>query len=44
MKSKDKNLYLINTCPDFAQRVPQDMIASYLETTPEYLNLFLNIV
>ena len=38
MKSKDRYLDLINTCPDFAQRVPQYMIASYLEITPEYLS------
>lgn len=38
MKSKDRYIDLIKHFPDFAQRVPQYMIASYLEITPEYLS------
>jgi len=38
MKSKDRYEDLINSFPAFAQRVPQYMIASYLEITPEYLS------
>ncbi|MBL4670074.1 MAG: Crp/Fnr family transcriptional regulator [Flavobacteriales bacterium] len=38
MKSKDRYDDLINNFPVFAQRVPQYMIASYLEITPEYLS------
>jgi CRP-like cAMP-binding protein len=38
MKSKDRYLHLINHFPSFFQRVPQYMIASYLEITPEYLS------
>ena len=38
MKSKDRYTDLINHFPGFAQRVPQYMIASYLEITPEYLS------
>lgn len=38
MKSKDRYNDLIKNFPDFAQRVPQYMIASYLEITPEYLS------
>lgn len=36
--SKERYLHLVNTIPDFAQRVPQYMIASYLDITPEYLS------
>jgi len=36
--SKERYLHLIQTIPDFAQRVPQYMIASYLDITPEYLS------
>lgn len=38
MKSKDRYIDLIKQFPDFVQRVPQYMIASYLEITPEYLS------
>lgn len=38
MKSKDRYDDLISNFPVFAQRVPQYMIASYLEITPEYLS------
>jgi CRP-like cAMP-binding protein len=38
MKSKDRYDDLISNFPAFAQRVPQYMIASYLEITPEYLS------
>ncbi|PCI35228.1 MAG: cyclic nucleotide-binding protein [Flavobacteriaceae bacterium] len=38
MSSRDRYLYLITNFPSFAQRVPQYMIASYLEITPEYLS------
>jgi len=38
MKSKDRYDNLIQNFPDFTQRVPQYMIASYLEITPEYLS------
>lgn len=36
--SKDRYYGLIKTIPNFAQRVPQYMIASYLDITPEYLS------
>ena len=38
MSSRDRYLDLIGQFPGFAQRVPQYMIASYLEITPEYLS------
>jgi CRP-like cAMP-binding protein len=38
MKSKDRYNDLIQHFPVFSQRVPQYMIASYLEITPEYLS------
>ncbi|PHQ59661.1 MAG: cyclic nucleotide-binding protein [Maribacter sp.] len=38
MKSKDRYDYLVAHLPNFVQRVPQYMIASYLEITPEYLS------
>lgn len=38
MSSKERYIHLINHFPGFAQRVPQYMIASYLEITPEYLS------
>mgnify|MGYP003632568476 CR=1 FL=1 len=38
MKSKNRYDDFINHFPDFIQRVPQYMIASYLEITPEYLS------
>jgi len=38
MKSKDRYSDFVNKLPDFVQRVPQYMIASYLEITPEYLS------
>ena len=37
-KSNDRYIDLITHFPDFTQRVPQYMIASYLEITPEYLS------
>ena len=36
--SKDRYFGLIKSIPDFTQRVPQYMIASYLDITPEYLS------
>ncbi|WP_418509240.1 Crp/Fnr family transcriptional regulator [Corallibacter sp.] len=38
MKSQERYLNFINNLPEFSQRVPQYMIASYLEITPEYLS------
>ena len=40
LRMDSKKLYesLIKNLPDFTQRVPQYMIASYLEITPEYLS------
>ncbi|MDW7692099.1 Crp/Fnr family transcriptional regulator [Flammeovirgaceae bacterium SG7u.111] len=38
MKSKDRYDDLTSSFPNFTQRVPQYMIASYLEITPEYLS------
>jgi CRP/FNR family transcriptional regulator len=38
MKSKERYDNLIKHFPNFSQRVPQYMIASYLEITPEYLS------
>ena len=38
MKSKDRYNDFITKLPNFIQRVPQYMIASYLEITPEYLS------
>lgn len=38
MSSKERYMDLIGHFPSFAQRVPQYMIASYLEITPEYLS------
>ena len=36
--SKERYFILVAQIPDFAQRVPQYMIASYLDITPEYLS------
>lgn len=36
--SKERYYSLVDTIPNFAQRVPQYMIASYLDITPEYLS------
>lgn len=36
--SSDRYTTFINQIPHFAQRVPQYMIASYLDITPEYLS------
>jgi len=36
--SKDRYYNLVDHIPDFAQRVPQYMIASYLDISPEYLS------
>lgn len=38
MRSKERYTNFAKTFPDFMQRVPQYMIASYLEITPEYLS------
>lgn len=38
MKSKNRYDDLVKNFPEFIQRVPQYMIASYLEITPEYLS------
>ncbi|MDN5214772.1 Crp/Fnr family transcriptional regulator [Fulvivirgaceae bacterium BMA12] len=38
MSSKERYESLIKGIPDITQRVPQYMIASYLEITPEYLS------
>lgn len=38
MRSKERYANFAKTFPDFVQRVPQYMIASYLEITPEYLS------
>lgn len=40
MKQSSKERYdsLVDQIPNFAQRVPQYMIASYLDITPEYLS------
>lgn len=38
MKSKERYTFFVEKLPDFNQRVPQYMIASYLEITPEYLS------
>jgi CRP-like cAMP-binding protein len=37
-KSKDRYNGFINFFPNFIQRVPQYMVASYLKITPEYLS------
>jgi CRP-like cAMP-binding protein len=42
MKSKSRYEDLIKHFPNFSQRVPQYMIASYLEITPEYLSELKN--
>lgn len=36
--SKERYFNLVKSIPNFAQRVPQYMIASYLNITPEYLS------
>ncbi len=38
LNSKDRFLTLLESIPDFLQRVPMYMIASYLDITPEYLS------
>ncbi len=38
MKSKERYVHFVKNLPDFSQRIPQYMIASYLEITPEYLS------
>lgn len=38
LKSKERYYDFVAKQPDFVQRVPQYMIASYLEITPEYLS------
>lgn len=42
MGSKERYEFLVKSIPDFVQRVPQYMIASYLEITPEYLSELRN--
>lgn len=36
--SKERYFHLVKSIPNFAQRVPQYMLASYLNITPEYLS------
>ncbi|MCX2681710.1 Crp/Fnr family transcriptional regulator [Galbibacter sp. EGI 63066] len=38
MNSKERYEHMVKAQPKFTQRVPQYMIASYLEITPEYLS------
>ncbi|PIA79442.1 hypothetical protein BFR04_00920 [Gaetbulibacter sp. 4G1] len=38
MSSKERYDFFIKKLPSFAQRIPQYMIASYLDITPEYLS------
>tara|TARA_R110002073_G_scaffold89852_6_gene212516 strand:- start:32673 stop:33257 length:585 start_codon:yes stop_codon:yes gene_type:complete len=38
LNSKERFETLLNSIPDFLQRVPMYMIASYLDITPEYLS------
>jgi len=38
MSKEELYFYFINSFPEFAQRVPQFMIASYLGLTPEYVS------
>ena len=38
MQSKERYTVFVQQLPNFIQRVPQYMIASYLEITPEYLS------
>ncbi len=38
MSSKERYRFFIKSLPAFAQRIPQYMIASYLDITPEYLS------
>lgn len=38
MNSKDRYDFFIKQLPIFSQRIPQYMIASYLDITPEYLS------
>ncbi|CAL2103378.1 cAMP-binding proteins - catabolite gene activator and regulatory subunit of cAMP-dependent protein kinases [Tenacibaculum sp. 190130A14a] len=38
MKSRERYFDFITKLPNFAQRVPQYMLASYLEISPEYLS------
>jgi CRP-like cAMP-binding protein len=38
LNSKERFLTLLESIPDFLQRVPMYMIASYLDITPEYLS------
>lgn len=38
MSSKERYDFFIKTLPSFSQRIPQYMIASYLDITPEYLS------
>ncbi len=36
--SRNRYLHLVNAIPQLVQRVPQYMVASYLDITPEYLS------
>ena len=38
MKSSERYFNFVKSLPNFVQRVPQYMVASYLEITPEYLS------
>jgi len=38
MDRKNRYSHFVESLPEFAQRIPQYMIASYLEMTPEYLS------
>ncbi|MBC9798070.1 Crp/Fnr family transcriptional regulator [Sinomicrobium weinanense] len=38
LNSKDRYFNFVQSLPDFAQRIPQYMIASYLDISPEYLS------
>ena len=38
LNSKERFMTLLESIPDFLQRVPMYMIASYLDITPEYLS------
>ncbi|WP_196895970.1 Crp/Fnr family transcriptional regulator [Aureivirga marina] len=38
MDGKEKYEFLMQSIPDISQRIPQYMIASYLQMTPEYLS------
>jgi len=37
-KSRERYYNMVEQIPNFSQRIPQYMIASYLDITPEYLS------